>query len=132
MFEEPWYFSFFQSIFPIFFSLIFLSVLGVFIFIGIKGLKEWMRNNRQQVFSDPVIVVDKRTHVWGGHHTGIHHTGVHHTGSRTSYYITFEFENGERQEFMVPDRVYGQTASGDTGTLTWQGTRFHDFQRVQL
>jgi hypothetical protein len=122
MFEE-----FFPTIFPLFFSVIFLSVLGVFIFVGIKGLREWMHNNRQQVFSDPVMVVDKRTHVWGGHHTG-----THHTGSSTSYYITFEFENGDRQEFMVPGRVYGQTASGDTGTLTWQGTRFHDFQRVKL
>ncbi|MDD4657794.1 MAG: DUF2500 domain-containing protein [Eubacteriales bacterium] len=123
MFEEPWYFNLFQIIFPV----IFLAVLGVFIFTGIKGLKEWMHNNRQQVFNDPVMVIDKRTHIWGGHHSGTHHTGAH-----TSYYITFEFENGDRQEFMVSGRVYGQTAPGDTGTLTWQGTRFHDFQRVQL
>lgn len=123
MFEEPWYFNLFQIIFPV----IFLAVLGVFIFTGIKGLKEWMHNNRQQVFNDPVMVIDKRTHIWGGHHSGTHHTGAH-----TSYYITFEFENGDRQEFMVSGRVYGQTVPGDTGTLTWQGTRFHDFQRVQL
>jgi hypothetical protein len=28
--------------------------------------------------------------------------------------------------------VYGQIAPGDTGTLTYQGTRFHDFQRAPL
>ncbi len=123
MFDEPWIFS----IFPTVFSVVFIGVLGVFIFTGIKGLKEWMHNNRQQVFSDPVMVVDKRTHVWGGHHAGTHHYGSH-----TSYYITFEFENGDRQEFMVAGRVYAQAAPGDTGTLTWQGTRFHDFQRVKL
>jgi len=123
MFDQPWFFS----IFPIVFFVVFIGVLGVFIFTGIKGLKEWMHNNRQQVFNDPVMVIDKRTHIWGGHHSGTHHTGAH-----TSYYITFEYENGDRQEFMVAGRVYAQAAPGDTGTLTWQGTRFHDFQRVKL
>ena len=120
LWEEPWIFR----IFPVIFAIVFLGILGVFVFIGLRGFKGWLYNNRQQVYNDPVRVADKRTHVWGG--------GTHHASANTSYYITFEFENGERQEFMVPDRVYGQTASGDTGTLTWQGTRFHDFQRVKL
>ncbi len=110
-------------LFSIFFGLIFFGVLGVFLFIIIRGFSEWTRNNRQQVFSDPVRVMDKRTHVWGG-------TGD--SGASTSYYITFEFENGDRQEFMVSSRVFGDTTAGDTGTLTWQGTRFHDFQRARL
>lgn len=117
-FEGSWFFGAFQVIFFV----IFFGVLGVFIVTSIKGIGRWLNNNRQQVFSDPVRVLDKRTHVWGGSGNSRAHT---------SYYVTFEFENGDRQEFMVPGEMYGQTAAGDTGTLTWQGTRFHDFQRVQ-
>lgn len=113
----------FSSGVMIIFFAIFAIVIGGFIFIAIRGLGQWTKNNKQQIFSDPVLVKDKRTHVWGG---------GHHSRSHTSYYITFEFENGERQEFMVPGRVYGDTGQGDTGTLTYQGTRFHDFQRVRL
>lgn len=109
--------------FSILFVFVFVMVLGIFIFVIFRGLGERSRNNKQPVFNDPVLVKDKRTHVWGG--------GTN-SSSHTSYYITFEFENGERQEFMVPGRVYGEVSPGDTGTLTWQGTRFHDFQRARL
>ena len=68
-----------------------------------------VKNRKQPVYSDPVLVKDKRTHVWGGGNT---------SSANTSYYITFEFENGERQEFMVSGKVYGEVAPGDTGTLT--------------
>ncbi len=108
--------------FFILFVFVFVMVLGIFIFVIFRGLGERSRNNKQPVYSDPVLVKDKRTHVWGG--------GT--SSANTSYYITFEFENGERQEFMVSGKVYGEVAPGDTGTLTWQGTRFHDFQRARL
>lgn len=111
------------TIFIVFFWLVILGVVGVLLYVIIRGLTGWHKNNSQDIYSDPVKVVDKRTHVWGG-------TG--NTGSSTSYYITFEYENGERQEFMVSAKVYSQLAAGDLGTLTWQGTRFHDFQRVRL
>lgn len=99
------------------YPLLFLITLTVFGFIAIKGLRQWLYNNRQPVLYDHAVIVDKRFHVWGSR-------------SNTSYYITFEFEEGNRQEFMVPSRIYGQLAPGDCGTLTWQGTRFLSFERV--
>jgi len=117
-------FSFMFTLVPIFIGVIFVVVITVFIVAGARGLKEWSSNNRQPVNSGHVMVLDKRTHVWGGGH--------HHHRAHTSYYVTFEFEDGERQEFMVSGKEYGQIAQGDTGTLTYQGTRYHNFQRVQL
>lgn len=119
--------SFIFSVFPVFFVVIFTLVIGVFITVAVRGIKQWSYNNKQPIYSDHVIVVDKRTHLWrSGHHHG---SSMHHHGGSTSYFITFEFEDGERREFMVPSQLYGLTVAGDTGTLTWQGTRFHGFQR---
>lgn len=120
-------FDFMFNIMPFFFFIVFGLVITVFIVIGIRALSEWTRNNSQPVTAGHAIVTDKRTHIWGGGH---HHNHLH--GGRTSYYATFEFEDGERQEFMVSGKVYGQITQGDTGTLTYQGTRFHDFQRVKM
>ncbi|MGI6364770.1 MAG: DUF2500 domain-containing protein [Bacillota bacterium] len=122
--------DFMFSVFPFFFFTIFGLVLTVFIVVGIRSLSEWTSNNRQPVTTGHVIVIDKRTHIWGGSH--LHNNRVYHGHGPTSYYVTFEFEDGERQEFAVSGRVYGQIAPGDTGTLTYQGTRFHDFQRAPL
>lgn len=113
---------------PIFGVIIFAIVISMFIIFAVRGLREWSSNNRQPVYSDHVLVVDKRTHIWRHHHHN--HATVHHSTS-TSCYITFEFEDGERREFMVPAKLYGLTVAGDTGTLTWQGTRFHGFERLR-
>lgn len=47
----------------------------------------------------------------------------------TTYYVTFEYTNGQRQEFHVDGTQYGLLAEGDKGTLSFQGTRFIDFKR---
>lgn len=114
---------------PIFVVIIFAIVISMFVIFAVRGLREWSSNNRQPVYSDHVLVVDKRTHIWRHHHH--HHNHAAHHSTSTSYYITFEFEDGERREFMVPSKLYGLTAAGDTGTLTWQGTRFHGFERLR-
>ena len=40
--------------------------------------------------------------------------------SYTTYFITFEFNNGERLEISVPQNVYGTIFPGDTGNLTYK------------
>jgi hypothetical protein len=47
----------------------------------------------------------------------------------TAYFATFELESGERLEFVLSGRAYGLLAEGDSGTLTYQGTRYHGFER---
>lgn len=60
------------------------------------------------------------------HHQG---NGMYHTHTATSYYATFQVESGDRIEFLVSGTEYGMLAEGDSGELTFQGTRYLNFQR---
>ena len=52
-----------------------------------------------------------------------------HTTSSTWYYATFEVESGDRMELALSGSEYGMLAEGDTGKLTFQGTRYLSFER---
>jgi len=109
------------SSFQFFFGIMFVLVIGVFGYIIFKGLHTWVRNNQSEVLSRPCRVVTKRTKVWGG---------AGDSSANTSYYITFEFEDLSRLELPVRGDRYGLIAEGDVGVLTYQGTRFLDFERT--
>ena len=47
----------------------------------------------------------------------------------TSYYVTFQMESGDRMECEISDTEYGMLAEGDSGELTFQGTRYLNFRR---
>jgi hypothetical protein len=102
------------------FSAVFILIIGVFLFILVKGISTWMSNNAAEVRTDVCRVVAKRTRVSGG---------AGDSSASTSYYITFEFEDGQRMELSVRGSEYGMIAEGDTGEVTYQGTRYHQFQR---
>ena len=53
-----------------------------------------------------------------------------HTTTTTSYYVTFQFESGDRSEFSVSGLQYRMLAENDTGMFTFQGTRYLGFVRV--
>ncbi len=121
-------FSFFNSMFPIMFGLVFVIVIGVFLFVFVNGIRTWNKNNHSPRLSVRARVVAKRTSVsHRHHHTG---TGNVHMGTDTSYYATFEVESGDRMELHVSGHEYGQLAEGDTGILSFQGTRYLSFSRV--
>ncbi|MGE6758383.1 DUF2500 domain-containing protein [Corallococcus interemptor] len=46
-----------------------------------------------------------------------------------AYFVTFEFQDGSRDEFETFDWQYGLLAEGDHGTLTTQGRRLTGFAR---
>ena len=114
------FFSFFDIIFPILFVLIF----GIIIFSFIKGIGQWSKNNKEPVLSVIARVVTKRSSV-----STHHHGNNNHISSSTTYYTTFEVESGDRMEFTVSGREYGNLVEGDVGKLTFQGTRYHGFER---
>ena len=47
----------------------------------------------------------------------------------TTYYVTFQVESGDRMELRLSGTEYGQLAEGDTGKLSFQGTRYLGFER---
>jgi hypothetical protein len=104
----------------------FILVFVIIIVNVIKGIGQWNKNNNSPRLSVPVTIVAKRTNVSHHHHAGEHHH--HHTS--TTYYVTFQVESGDRMEFHVPGQEYGMLIEGDTGSLTFQGTRYLGFERT--
>ena len=109
--------NFIFSVFPILFLAVFGLVLGIFISTLVKNSKENRKNNNSPRVTAPATVVTKRTHVWGDH-------------SHTDYYVTFQFESGDRLELEIPHDRFGYLVEGDNGKLTFQGTRFLGFERT--
>lgn len=113
------FFGFFDFVFPIMFCLVFVLILLSFA----RGLKEWNRNNHSPALDVEATVVAKRTN------TSI--SGVGETSSAsTSYYVTFQFNSGDRMELRVPGQEFGLMTEGDHGILAFQGTRFLKFVRT--
>ena len=109
-------FSIMQIVVPVMFVLVF----GIIIVTMVRGIGEWNKNNQSPKLTVPVTVVAKRSDV---------HRGIETMHTFTSYYVTFQVESGDRMEFEISDMEYGMLAEGDSGELTFQGTRYLNFQR---
>ena len=109
-------FSIMQIVVPVMFVLVF----GIIIVTMVRGVGEWNKNNQSPKLTVPVTVVAKRSDV---------HRGIETMHTFTSYYVTFQVESGDRMEFEISDTEYGMLAEGDSGELTFQGTRYLNFQR---
>lgn len=112
-------FNLISFIFPLFF----IAFFCLFIFTIVKNAKEWSNNNKQPIIPVEALIVSKRASV--SHHN--HHDSM--STSSTTYYVTFEFSNGERIELKLSGREYGLLAEGDRGILSFQGSRFISFER---
>ena len=108
------------SIMQVIMLLVFVLVLGSIIVTLIRGVGEWNKNNQSPKLTVPATVVAKRSDV---------DRGIETMHTFTSYYVTFQVESGDRMEFEVSDMEYGMLAEGDSGELTFQGTRYLNFQR---
>lgn len=117
------------SLFPVFFTLMFIAVFGMLIFTMIKGISEWNRNNASPILTVDAKLVAKRAHTSRSSHN--HGNGHIHHSSSTSYYVTFEVESKDRMEFRLDSSEYGMLAEGDVGRLTFQGSRYHSFERTR-
>lgn len=114
--------------FGIMFTIVFVLVTGTFIVIAVKGIGQWNKNNHSPRLTVPATVVAKRTNVSHHRHGGVNDHHHHHTS--TSYYVTFQVESGDRMELHVAGTEYGLLIEGDSGNLTFQGTRYLGFDRT--
>lgn len=105
-----------DTMFPIFFIVVFVMVIFVFMFAIGSKVKESVHNNSSPQLTVDAKVVSKRSHVWGDH-------------SHTDYYATFEFQSNDRLELSLSGSETGMIVEGDTGKLTFQGTKFISFTR---
>ncbi|WP_106767699.1 DUF2500 domain-containing protein [Paenibacillus faecalis] len=119
--ESYWMFDFFGSVMPVFF----VVMLGIILLTAGKGIMQWNRNNKQPLLTVDSRIVSKRSEVTHSRHSD---DGLS-SRSKTSYYLTFEVESGDRMEFLVSGEEFGVCAEGDKGKLTFQGTRYYKFER---
>lgn len=119
-----------SGLFEVMFVLIFVIVIGMFVFGAVSGIRQWKKNNDSPRLTVDAQVVAKRTDVT--HHSAAHHDGMHSTGhTSTWHYATFQVDSGDRMEFSVGGPEYGMLAEGDHGRLTFQGTRYLGFERLR-
>ncbi len=104
-------------------GIVVVVILAVFATIIVKGVGRWSRNNGSPVVTTMARLVTKRSQAYGG-------SGESRAG--TAYFATFETPTGERFELPVPARESGLIAEGDTGQLTYQGTRYKSFARTNI
>ena len=119
-------FSFLFNVVPLLVVIVFVLAIGRMMMSGARYMKN-ASAPRQSVFAR---VVAKRMDV--RHYT--HHNHVNDNvpvthSSRTYYYITLEFDNGERKEFLDVKNLYGHVAEGDTGYAAIQGDWIVAFER---
>jgi hypothetical protein len=105
-------FDFMFSVMPVIILIGFIVVLGLIIY----ALAGNVRNARAPLQTVWARVAAKRMEVWGDH-------------SRTHYYITLEFENGERREYLDVKNLYGLLVEGDVGYAAVQGNWIVAFER---
>lgn len=114
------------EILSLLFFLVFFLVLGIILVNIFRGIKEWNHNNHSPRLTVDATVVAKRTNVSHHHRSG---SGVHHSTS-TTYFVTFQFDSGDRMELGMQGHQYGLLLEGDKGKLTFQGTRYLGFERM--
>ena len=110
---------------PIMSMLIFGLAFGLIIASFVRSAKQWNKNNHSPRLTVDAKVIARRAEIRRRNTAGEHH----HYASSTRYFVTFQVESGDRMELQLEGTQYGLLVEGDEGRLTFQGTRFLDFQR---
>jgi len=127
-FGPPAGFDIMFTVFPILFLVVFVIVIVSIIGNGVRYYQN-AQSPKETVFAK---VVAKRMEVRGQSHHHHHHdhgAGMTHHSSRTYYYITLEFDNGERKEYLDVKNLYGLVVEGDEGYAAVQGDWIVAFER---
>ena len=112
--------------------IMFIIVIGILIFSLGQGIVTWNKNNQSPRLTVSAVIVAKRENITYHQHANAGDaSGAHgfHTTTNTRYYVTFQMGSGDRMELQVSGTEYGMLAEGDTGRLTFQGTRYLAFER---
>ncbi len=105
------------------FYMMFFLVMSVFIVTFVRMIGEWIKNSNSPRLIVDATVVAKRDQMHR------HTSSNGHSHRSYSYHVTFQFDSGDRLELRVPSHEFGLLVEGDTGKLTFQGTRYLSFDR---
>ncbi|AIQ47521.1 hypothetical protein R70723_17730 [Paenibacillus sp. FSL R7-0273] len=119
--DPSWMFDLTGTVIPIFL----VVMIGIVAVSAGRGLFQWSRNNSSPLLTIPARIVSKRSEV----RQQQLQDDSQSSRTSTTYYLTYELQDGVRLEFKVDGSEFGMSAEGDRGMLTYQGTRYHGFQR---
>lgn len=119
-------FQLMDTVFPLLFLIVFIFILSMIIGSFVSGAKRKHKNDQSPRVTANAKVVSKRMQV-GQNRSGDNDMMRSYTYSK--YFVTFEFESGDRLELPVDGSDYGLLVEGDAGKLSFQGTRYLGFQR---
>lgn len=109
---------------PILVMLVFAIVIAGIVYTVGRVIFSTVRNLGEPELTRTARIVGKRQDVSVS--GGMNDTPA---SSTTWHYVTFEFDDGSREEFSVSGHEYGLLAEGDVGTLRSQGTWYRGFTR---
>lgn len=121
---EPFGFGF--GLFNLMFTLVPVLMCVILIIGLVRTAKEWHHNAQSPRLTVEAKVVAKRT----AFRRRMRNKTYVHAGANTNYYATFQFESGDRLELELQGHEYGMLVEGDSGKLTFQGTRYLGFERT--
>jgi hypothetical protein len=107
------------GLFTVVFAILFLSIIGLFIYAIVKQARKTAQNNAAPEVTALAAVVAKRIETSGGGESTV----------RQQHFVTFEQSGGERFELEVEPTQYGLLVEGDRGSVNMKGTQFLGFSR---
>lgn len=114
---------------PRFFILITVVILGMIVYLTLKGMQEKKANDAAPIVTVDAKVKAKRIAVHhSAHQQSMNGVPLMAKSHHTTYYATFALEGDQRLELQVSEGQFQRLTEGERGKLTYQRKRFHRFE----
>lgn len=118
-----------QTLLPGFFILITVVILGMLVYLTLKGMQEKKANDAAPIVTVDAKVKAKRIAVHhSAHQQSMNGVPLMAKSHHTTYYATFALEGDQRLELQISERQFQRLTEGERGKLTYQRKRFHRFE----
>lgn len=118
-----------QTLLPGFFILITVVILGMLVYLTLKGMQEKKANDAAPIVTVDAKVKAKRIAVHhSAHQQSMNGVPLMAKSHHTSYYATFALEGDQRLELQISEGQFQRLTEGERGKLTYQRKRFHRFE----
>ena len=114
---------------PGFFILITVVMLGMIVYLTLKGMQEKKANDAAPIVTVDAKVKAKRIAVHhSAHQQSMNGVPLMAKSHHTTYYATFALEGDQQLELQVSEGQFQRLTEGERGKLTYQRKRFHRFE----
>ena len=114
---------------PGFFILITVVILGMIVYLTLKGMQEKKANDAAPIVTVDAKVKAKRIAVHhSAHQQSLNGVPLMAKSHHTTYYATFALEGDQRLELQVSEGQFQRLTEGERGKLSYQRKRFHRFE----